>query len=303
VQPKRRLTIGIGCFAVLLIAALALANRGAYGWTLFTLLPVIAGGVGTWIFRPATAWQAVRTGATIGACGCALFLVLGAEGMICILMALPVAVPLSIAGSLMTYLIGASARGKQPVAMALLLPVSLFFDVNAKPPLFAVSTSIVVNAPPERVWKYVVAFPAITDEPDWVLRTGLAYPIRTRIEGRGVGAARNCDLSTGSVQERVEVWNEPRLLRFVVTSTPPAMKEMGLYGPIQPKHLNGYYVSKKGQFELTALPEGRTLVVGTSWYQHGLWPAGYWRFWSDTVVHHIHSRVLNHIRALAEDNQ
>jgi hypothetical protein len=101
----------------------------------------------------------------------------------------------------------------------------------------------------------------------------------------------------------VVVWNEPRLLRFVVTATPPAMREMGLYGPIQPKHLNGYYLSKEGQFELTSLPGGRTLVVGTSWYQHGLWPAGYWRWWSDAVVHHIHRRVLDHIRALSESGE
>jgi hypothetical protein len=133
-----------------------------------------------------------------------------------------------------------------------------------------------------------------------MLRTGAAYPIRTRIEGTGVGAARDCDLSTGTVKERVAVWDEPRLLRFVVTATPPAMRETGLYGTVNPKHLNGYYVSKQGQFELTALPGGRTLVTGTSWYQHGLWPAEYWRWWSDAVVHHIHRRVLEHIRSLSE---
>jgi hypothetical protein len=109
--------------------------------------------------------------------------------------------------------------------MCLLIPVSMFFDVSAEPPVYSVSTKIVVNAEPERVWKYVVAFPDIPGEPDWVLRTGLGYPIRTRMDGRGVGAPRNCDLSTGTVRERVVVWDEPRLLRFVVTETPPAIRE------------------------------------------------------------------------------
>jgi hypothetical protein len=80
------------------------------------------------------------------------------------------------------------------------------------------------------------------------------------------------------------------------------MKETGLYGPITPKHLNGYYISKAGRFTLTPLADGRTLIVGTSWYQHGLWPAEYWRWWSDAVVHHIHKRVLEHIRTLSEQN-
>jgi uncharacterized protein YndB with AHSA1/START domain len=159
---------------------------------------------------------------------------------------------------------------------------------------------MVMNAAPERVWKNVVAFPDIAARPDWVLRTGLAYPVRTRIGGSGPGAWRGCDLSTGTVHERVVEWDPPRLLRFHVTATPPAMRERGLYGPIYPKHLEGYYISKAGQFALTPVAGGRTLVVGTSWYQHGLWPAGYWRWWSDMVIHHIHQRVLEHIRMLSE---
>ncbi len=299
---RSRLLLSAGIFALLMAAALTLARRGAYGWTLFIMLPVIAGGMGVWCFRPVSLGQAVRIGAAIGAAGCLLFLLLGAEGLICIVMALPIVVPLAVAGSLLSWLGRNLAMPKRPAAMCLLVPISLFYDVSSKPPVYSVTTSIVVNAPPERVWKYVVAFPEITAQRDWVLGTGVAYPIRTRIEGSGAGVRRYCDLSTGTVQERVVVWDEPRFLRFVVTATPPAMREMGLYGPIYPKHLDGFYVSKEGQFRLTPLPGGRTLVTGTSWYQHGLWPAEYWRCWSDAVVHHIHRRVLEHVRALSENN-
>lgn len=297
---RKAVLLAAGCFSALLLSVLSLAQHGTYGWTLFAMAPLIAGAAGTWIFRPATIGRAIQIGATIGAIGCGLFLVLGAEGIICVVMALPIVVPVTIVGSLVAYWGGPLANPKRPAIMGLLLPVTLFFDVNAKPPVYSVVTSIVVNAPPAPVWKNVVAFPDIMSDRDWVLRTGLAYPIRTRIEGTGIGAPRQCDLSTGTVQERVVLWNEPHLLRFVVTATPPAMREMGLYGPIYPKHLDGYYVSKAGQFALTPLADGRTLVVGTSWYQHGLWPAQYWRWWSDMVVHHIHQRVLEHVRTLSE---
>jgi hypothetical protein len=297
-----RILLSLVCFAALFGAALYLTAHGAYGWTLFVMLPVLAGGLGVWSLQPRTWDRAILEGALIGACGCALFLLVGKEGFVCVLMALPIVMPLTMLGSVLAYWGGGLSSPRQPAAMCLLVPVSLLFDVNAKPPVYSVTTSIVVNAAPERVWKSVVAFPEITAEPDWVLSTGLAYPIRTRIEGSGVGVPRKCDLSTGTVEERVVVWDEPRLLRFVVTSTPPAMREMGLYGPIYPKHVTGYYESAEGQFALTALPDGRTLVVGTSWYRHGLWPAEYWRLWSDMVVHHIHRRVLEHIRALSEAN-
>lgn len=301
-NTKLRGLISIGCFAALSVAAYYLANRGVYALTLFILLPLIAGALGTWTFRPVTWGRAARIGSAVGALGCSFFLLMGAEGYICVAMAIPIVLPLTTAGSLLAYWAGLFLNSKVPAAMALLLPVSMLFDVNAKPEVYAVTTSMEVNATPEHVWKYAVAFPDIQAQPDWVLRTGLAYPIRTRIEGSGVGVVRHCDLSTGTVEERVTVWNAPRLLRFVVTATPPAMRERGLYGPIYPKHLNGYYVSKEGQFALSALPGGRTLVTGTSWYQHGLWPAQYWRWWSDMTIHHIHQRVLEHIRALSEGN-
>ena len=78
------------------------------------------------------------------------------------------------------------------------------------------------------------------------------------------------------------------------------MQEWSPFGNIVTKHLHGYLVSKQGQFRLTPLPGGGTLLEGTTWYQHGLWPAGYWRWWSDAIIHRIHLRVLNQIRTLAE---
>lgn len=297
-----RIVTSVLSFFALIAASFFLTQHGTYGWTLFVLQPSVAGALGVWSFRPQTIGKAAKLGALIGLGGSAMFLLLGREGFICVLMALPILVPLTIVGSLLAYWGGTLGSQRQPAALCLLIPVSMFYDVNAKPPVYSVSTQVVVKAPPERVWKYIVAFPDITEEPDWVLSTGIAYPIRTRIEGSGVGAPRDCDLSTGTVKERVVIWDEPHLLRFVVTETPPAMKERGLYGPITPKHLNGYYIGKGGQFTLTPLSEGRTLVVGTSWYQHGLWPAEYWRWWSDSVVHHVHTRVLEHIRKLSEEN-
>ena len=256
--------------------------------------------LGTWSFQPVAVSKAIRMAVIIGALECSLFLLLGLEGFICVVLAAPIVIPLTMAGALLAFWSRTSSNPKRPAVLGLLVPVTMFFDVNAQPPVYSVTTRMVVNATPERVWKYVVAFPDIAAQPDWMLRTGIAYPIRTRIVGTGVGAPRNCDLSTGTVEERVVVWDEPRLLRFVVTATPPAMREAGLYGPIYPKHLSGYYIGKAGQFELSPLTGGRTLIVGTSWYQHGLWPAEYWRWWSDAVVHHVHRRVLEHIRLLAE---
>jgi hypothetical protein len=78
------------------------------------------------------------------------------------------------------------------------------------------------------------------------------------------------------------------------------MKEWSPYGEIHPAHLDGYFVSKRGRFVLTPLTNGHTRIEGTSWYQHGLKPGPYWRWWSDAIIHRIHRRVLNHIKDLSE---
>jgi hypothetical protein len=34
-----------------------------------------------------------------------------------------------------------------------------------------------------------------------------------------------------------------------------------------------------------------------------MWPDAYWGVWSDFIIHHIHGRVLDHVRALAESQR
>jgi len=164
-----------------------------------------------------------------------------------------------------------------------------------------VKSAIEVNAPPEVVWKKVVAFTEITPPKEMLFRVGIAYPIRAEITGHGPGAVRNCIFSTGPFVEPIEVWDEPRLLRFGVTSNPAPMQEWTPYAHIEPPHLHGYFVSEKGQFLLTPLAGGRTRLEGTTWYRHTMWPAAYWHLWSDYIIHRIHLRVLEHIRTEVEE--
>jgi hypothetical protein len=128
----------------------------------------------------------------------------------------------------------------------------------------------------------------------------VAYPIRAEISGRGSGAVRHCNFSTGAFVEPIEVWNEPTLLKFSVTQNPEPMQEWTPYREVHPAHLDGYLASQAGQFQLTPLPGDRTLLEGTTWYYHRLWPSGYWQFWSDYIIHTIHMRVLNHVKHLSE---
>ena len=161
-------------------------------------------------------------------------------------------------------------------------------------------TAIEIDAPPTAVWRKVVAFSELPDPEDWLFRLGLAYPIRATIRGEGVGAERHCVFSTGSFVEPIEVWDEPRLLEFSVTSNPPLMEEWTPYRAVHPSHRDNFLVSNGGQFLLSPRPGGRTRLEGTTWYRHGMWPATYWQLWSDEIIHRIHRRVLRHSKSGAE---
>ncbi|MEB0248939.1 hypothetical protein QN344_02270, partial [Mucilaginibacter sp. 5B2] len=105
--------------------------------------------------------------------------------------------------------------------------------------------------------------------------------------------------STGSFVEPITVWQQPHLLKFDVVEQPETMKEISLYD-LHPNHLHGYFVSKNGQFNITKLKDGSTLLEGTTWYSNRIKPVIYWNIWCDFIIHKIHERVLAHIKAEAE---
>ncbi|MGA3027391.1 MAG: SRPBCC family protein [Bryobacteraceae bacterium] len=280
---------------------LALLHFGIYGLTIFVLSPMVIGGLASWIRRPATGARAAGVGTIAVLAALALFFLLGREGILCIMMALPLALPMGAFGGWLVYRVGSTRLATPSAAMFVLLsPASILWDAKAPPPVYEVRTAIEIAATPEQVWKHVVAFSELPEPREWFFRAGIAYPKRARIEGWGPGAIRYCEFSTGPFVEPIEVWDEPRLLRFRVTENPAPMREWSFYAHVLPRHLHGYMISQHGQFLLTPLPNNRTLLEGTTWYRHGLWPAEYWRWWSDAIIHRIHLRVLNYIRALAE---
>jgi len=314
----RRRALGFLETAVLIaVLSLALIGFGAmslqtYGWAVFVVLPFFIGFGSVLLYGRNAPARSFRQYLAVASSALALvgagLLLFAIEGAICLIMAAPLVFGLTLLG----VSLGVSLQprfGKSlstPAAFLLLLMAApLWMGAEAvtprQAPTYEVSTSMVIQAPPEVVWKHVVAFPELTGPDEWIFRAGIAYPVRTEIDGSGAGASRRCVLSTGPMPETVEVWDEPRLLRFTVLHTPPAMRELSPWGAIRPPHLEGFFVSKRGQFRLVPLSGGRTLVVGTSWYQHGLYPAGYWRLWSDWIVHRIHLRVLEHVKRLSEE--
>ncbi|HEY2822588.1 MAG TPA: DUF805 domain-containing protein [Candidatus Acidoferrum sp.] len=281
-----------------------------YGWGLFVALPFCLGlfSVLCYSYREARELGECMGVALLplGMVGVALILI-KIEGLICILMAAPLALLLAAFGGYLGYTMQATywlRQGSSSMLCAILLVLPAIFGAEhaakLETPRFVVRTSLEINAPPEAVWQQVVAFSEIPPPTELLFRAGIAYPIRAEITGHGPGAIRHCVFSTGPFVEPIEIWDEPRLLSFGVTSTPAPLNELTPFGHIEPKHLHGYFVSEKGQFALTELPGGRTRLEGTTSYRNAIWPGQYWQLWSDYIIHRVHMRVLQHIKLQAE---
>jgi uncharacterized membrane protein YhaH (DUF805 family) len=299
--------------ASVLLAALAMLLSTAvlrdYSYGLFVGVPFSMGFLSSLIYgapEPRRLGQSLAVAMVSVFIAGALLLALALEGVICLVMAAPLAFVLAMIGAIAGHVIqsGLRPRVSPPLyCLPVILLAPMFYQEalrSGPPPSIKVVTAIEVAAPIHTVWNHVIEFNELPPPTETLFKLGIAYPIRAEIRGHGPGAVRNCLFSTGPFVEPIEIWDEPHLLKFSVTSNPAPLQEWTPYHQIHPPHLRGFLGSEQGQFELTSLPDGRTLLEGTTWYHHTLWPVRYWQVWSDRIIHTIHLRVLLHIKTLAE---
>lgn len=232
-----------------------------------------------------------------------VLLLFALEGVMCIVMALPIATVTGALGALLgrslaTHL-GLSVTHITLIMLSLPL-IAAMESQQTEDEVTKVISSVEIEASPQTVWQHVVTFEDLSAPHRLMFKLGIAYPVRARIEGTGVGAIRYCEFSTGPFIEPITHWDEPYHLGFSVSSNPPTMREWSLYQDVHAPHLTESFFSERGEFRLKTLPNGRTRLEGSTWYVMKLAPNFYWRWWSDMVIHTIHLRVLEHIKQLSE---
>lgn len=305
------LAIAITVTAVLAFAQFATVVMLDYGTGVFIVLPIVTGALSALIYNRATdhgLGESLAVALLAGVFSLAGFVFFGWEGFICLLMAAPFVLPIFLLGGTLGYYASRlirSPRARDFFTLMLLAVAPLWSGFApsgaSEPPERVVTSEVVIQATPERVWGVVLAFPPLPPPEEFVFRAGIAYPIRARLEGAGVRAVRYCEFSTGDFVEPITHWEPGRRLAFDVAQQPLPMTEIGLGGRvIHPPHLDWAVRSTRGEFVLEPLPDGRMRLIGRTWYRLKMAPAAYWALWSDELIHTIHLRVLRHIRTEAE---
>ena len=292
------LAVGLGMLWI------AVYGLGAYGAALFFATPFTMGAVSASIYnhrRPQPLFSTLGLavlGTVLTGSICLLFAL---EGILCLLMAFPIAAVVSVVGATVAWGICANHHQRLSPAMLVALPILAIGEAQvAEPTLRDVTTAITIDAPPDAVWPNVIGFSELPPPPEWFFRLGIAHPVRARIEGSGVGAVRHCEFSTGPFVEPITVWEPGKRLAFDVTAQPPSMTEWSPYATIHAPHLEDYMVSRGGEFRLTRLPGDRTRLEGTTHYTLAIYPEVYWVNHAEVLLHAIHRRVLEHIKRISE---
>ncbi len=280
---------------------------GYFGLAVFAGLPFATGVSSGVILRRAggTFGQAIAAAMTLVGAVILILCAAAMEGIICVVMAAPFGAALALLGTVVGYYL---ARRKvsdgtlQSAAWLAILAIVGLEGWHPPAPLEGTAASeIVVDAPAERVWAELHDIRDLPPTDNLLFRFGVAHPLGTATDGRGVGAARLCKLSTGDMAEVVTIWKPGQELRFKVLSTPPSMRELGFFGKtIDAAHLHSAYASLEGGFKLEPLPGGRTRVVGESHYLLNIAPASYWNLWTVEIVRMVQRRVLEHVKNRAE---
>ena len=291
------------------LAYVGVQTIGMYGWGVFVALPFCLGLGSVMIHtyhQPRPLASCILVSVTAVALVAIALFAFAVEGLICILMAIPIATPLALLGGLIGFLIqrgkSISAEAPSMMLLAVFFPLSLMgFEKLSSPEasLHTVTTTVRIEAPAGKIWTNLISFPDLPASKEWLFRLGVSHPIRATIEGAGIGATRKCLFSTGTFVERIDAWEENKRMAFSVMWGAGAMREFSPYD-IHPRHLDGYFAPEGAEFRLIPNADGSTNLEGKSWYRNSMWPSPYWRLWSDKILHDIHLSVFEHIKTLAE---
>ncbi len=158
---------------------------------------------------------------------------IGWEGLICMILALPVYMFMGGVGGVIAYLLHEVLKardGKLPMmftAFSFILPPGSALIENMQPlplELHKVHTEIVIEAPREKVWSKIIRVEPITEPTTGVFyRMGFPKPIEASLSKEGVGGVRHARFEKDLVFiETVDEWKSEERLSFAIEVDPNA---------------------------------------------------------------------------------
>lgn len=261
----------------------------------FVIIPMLMGFICAWFWRQLELSNMRIVGYSMANTLVAILLssVFLKEGVVCLIIVSPLLGSFTLTGAFIGRSIFKKNDKRINVSVVGLLLVIFITDSLANHHYEnVVSDTFVINAPVNKVWKYVVAYEKIKEPASfWMFRVGLPSPVQSTVDGYKLGAGRKCIFSNGYVfDEKIVVFEPNRNITFDITNQPKDPEIMG--------HIN----ILRGQFILKPNANGTTTLIGNSWYGLHVFPTWYYDIWARSVVRNVHLRVMDQIKKLSEQS-
>ena len=270
----------------------------SYGWMLFILLPIVLGfSVGAMPNRKYTLLGTLL--ATV------IFLVgmyiPGLSGLLCIVMTLPIIVPLIFLGYVLAHLARRYQQiretNKVPMLLLPLVPFLLaspteYILTKNQEVAVAVKTERIFDYTPEEVYEAIKSVDTLDAEKPFLMLFDLPVPTKCVLEKEEVGGLRICyfdggalsnaDFGGGTITERITALEKGKVLKMdVVEYTLVGRKWLGFKEAI-------YYFDPVG--------EGRCQLTRITTYTSVLTPRLYWEPLEKLGIQQEHDYVFNNLQ-------
>ena len=274
------------------------------------LVPFALGFIVVWFGEVEKSWLRRIFGPWLaGLVFMAAAMVFNLEGLICVILWLPLVLVMSTLGGVLAGLIrdarASAGTRRMCVGAVALLPFlggPLESLRERATEIRTVHTTIEVAATPAQVWRQIRTVPRITEaEHGYSLSHKLGFPRPTEalLEGTGVGSVRYARFE-GNVLfvEKVTEWEENRRLSFSIEADtkniPPTTfdEHVTIGGP--------YFDVLHGSYWIEPLGEGRVRLHLSSDQRLSTGFNFYSRWWTEWLMNDLQAYILRIIKARAE---
>lgn len=237
--------------------------------------------------------------------GCLVTYLMKIEGLICIIMYLPLGFLLSGFGGLIAYSKKNKPSNKASMLIMLALPFAAQFTenkINFETRSHTVKNSIHISSSAPKVWNEIKSVKTITKnelDNSWVHSMGFPRPLDAEIDHEGIGGIRTARFERGLVfNETVNQWQPNKLLSFKIEVDPKDIPPTALDEHVT---IGGpFFDVLHGTYEIAEQTDGSVILNLESKFRLSTHFNSYAGMWTNLIMHQIQSDILSVIKKRSE---
>jgi hypothetical protein len=272
-KPTREFWViwGLTIIPALIGVILLFTNLAVYGIAIFCILPTVIGFITGIYSKKFISYL----GIVAGLISIFLLLIGAGEGIICILMALPVIFGFIALGSLIGYLIRkADQNYNSPKVIFFPILILIISSIGEK--FFgeseiknSISTSLTLPYDKEAIYKKIIAVDTVDIEQNFLQKLGLPTPRKCILTQEKIGGLRICKFEEGTIIETIKDLKHGELLRMDITKSDITMNWL--------KFDEDIYTIKSNN-------DGTSTITRTTSYFSELKPRFYWKYIENLTI-------------------